>query len=167
MFRIRTMRILKNRSATCLIGSRGSIPSPLFMPLNIFRTQWQCRTMVRRFFRPRKVPQFFGHWTSRAGHSCVFEIFWRSGLPIMSAPRSGSGMERWRRHTPHWCTSSFLAGRCRSDTGCGIRLKTTLSCTCWNCSFISVRRKSVSHGVSAAGSISFRKPLRKRTTATV
>ena len=72
----------------------------LFMPLNIFRTQWQCRTMVRRFFRPRKVPQFFGHWTSRAGHSCVFEIFWRSGLPIMSAPRSGSGMERWRRHTP-------------------------------------------------------------------
>lgn len=68
---------------------------------------------------------------------------------------------------PHWCTSSFLAGRCRSDTGCGIRLKTTLSCTCWNCSFISARRKSVSHGVSAAGSISFRKPLRKRTTATV
>ena len=51
-------------------------------------------------FRPRKVPQFFGHWTSRAGHSCVFEIFWRSGLPIMSAPRSGNGMERWRRHTP-------------------------------------------------------------------
>ena len=71
-----------------------------FLPLNIFRTQWQCRTMVRRFFRPRKVPQFFGHWTSRAGHSCVFEIFWRSGLPIMSAPRSGNGMERWRRHTP-------------------------------------------------------------------
>ena len=61
---------------------------------------WQCRTMVRRFFRPRKVPQFFGHWTSRAGHSCVFEIFWRSVLPIMSVPRSGSGMERWRRHTP-------------------------------------------------------------------
>lgn len=51
-------------------------------------------------FRPRKVPQFFRRWTSHAGHSCVFEIFWRSVLPIMSVPRSGSGMERWRRHTP-------------------------------------------------------------------
>lgn len=50
--------------------------------------------------RPRKVPQFFSRWTSHAGRSCVFGICWRSVLPIMSAPRSGNGMERWRRHTP-------------------------------------------------------------------
>ena len=77
---------------------RRPAPSPLSKCRSILSS---CvRAFCCRFFRPRKVPQFFGHWTSRAGHSCVFEIFWRSGLPIMSVPRSGSGMERWRRHTP-------------------------------------------------------------------